>query len=168
MLALILGNGRLARMRKTGLPLFQGLRHARPELQPVRAPAHAAQLRWRALRVRNAAARSHPIDGAGLDRLYGADAVAMNDASLEEIGHGRQPDMRVRTDIVVPEGLELLGTEMIEEKERPHGLPFRGGKKAADLGLAHFPHSRLPYQDVSHLSPPAPPRHPPLRRPSAR
>src|SRR5438552_9722895 len=82
----------------------------------------------------------------------------MNDASLEEIGHGRQPDMRVRTHIVVPEGLELLGTEMIEEKERPHGLPFRGGKKAANLGLAHFPHSRLQYQDVSHFSPGTPPR----------
>jgi len=40
---------------------------------------------------------------------------------------------------------------MIEEKERPHGLPFRGGKKAANLGLAHFPHSRLQYQDVSHF-----------------
>ena len=59
--------------------------------------------------------------------------------------------MRVRTDIVVPEGLEILGTEMIEEKERPHGLPFRGGKKAANLGLAHFPHSRSQYQDVSHF-----------------
>jgi len=40
---------------------------------------------------------------------------------------------------------------MIEEKERPHGLPFRGWEKAANLGLAHFPHSRLQDQDVSHL-----------------
>src|SRR5438046_7402860 len=59
--------------------------------------------------------------------------------------------MRVWTHIVVPEGLELLGAEVIEEKERPYGLPFSGGKKAANLGLAHFPHSRLQYQDVSHF-----------------
>src|SRR5437867_2078106 len=59
--------------------------------------------------------------------------------------------MRVWTHIVVPEGLELLGAEMIEEKKRPHGLPFRGGKKAANLGLAHLTHSRLQYQDVSHF-----------------
>ena len=39
---------------------------------------------------------------------------------------------------------------MIEEKERPHGLPFRVWEKAANLGLAHFPHSRLQDQDVSH------------------
>src|SRR5882762_6686010 len=58
--------------------------------------------------------------------------------------------MRVRTDIVVPEGLELLGTEMIEEQERPHGLPFRGGKQAANLEGPHRAHSRLQYQDVSH------------------
>src|SRR3989442_13263690 len=41
-------------------------------------------------------------------------------------------------------------TEMIEEQDRPHGLPFRGGKKAANLELAHVQHSRLQYQDVSH------------------
>jgi hypothetical protein len=60
--------------------------------------------------------------------------------------------MRVRTDIGVPEGLELLRTEMIEEKERPYGLPFRGGQKAANLEMAHFPHSRAQYQDLSHAA----------------
>jgi len=57
----------------------------------------------------------------------------------------------VRTDIVVPEGLELLGPEMIEEKERPHGQPFRGGEKAANVD---WPTSRIPRlqdQDVSHF-----------------
>jgi len=32
---------------------------------------------------------------------------------------------------------------MIEEKERPHGLPFRGGEKAANVDSAHFPHRGL-------------------------
>jgi hypothetical protein len=66
--------------------------------------------------------------------------------------------MRVRTDIGVLEGLELLRTEMIEEKERPYGLLFRGGQKTANLEVAHFPHSRAQYQDVSHFSRGAPPR----------
>ncbi len=60
--------------------------------------------------------------------------------------------MRMRTDIAVAEGLELLRTEMIEEKERAHGLPFRGGQKAANLEMAHFPHSRAQYQDLSHAA----------------
>jgi len=58
--------------------------------------------------------------------------------------------MRVRTDIGVLEGLELLRTEMIEEKERPHDLLFRGGEKAANLEMAHRAHPRLQYQDVCH------------------
>jgi len=41
---------------------------------------------------------------------------------------------------------------MIEEKERPHGLLFRGGQKAANLEMAHFPHSRAQYQDLSHAA----------------
>ncbi len=101
MLALVRGNRRCVRMRKARLCVFQGLRHAGPELQPVDAAAYAAHLWWCALRVRDAAACSHPINGTGLDRLYGADAVAMNHPSFEEVGHRRQPDMRVGTDIVV-------------------------------------------------------------------
>src|SRR5207302_3667312 len=112
--------------------------------------AYPAQLRRRAFRVRNAAARGHPVDRARLDRLDRADAVAMHELSLEKVGHRREPDMRVRTDIIVPEGLELLGTEMIEEQERPHSLSFRGGKEGANLEVPHRAHPRLQYQDVSH------------------
>src|SRR2546427_6973255 len=99
MLSLLLGNGRLARVRETRLCVLQSLRHARPELQAVGAAAHAAQLRRRALRMRNAAARGHPVDGARLDVLHRADAVAVHELSFEKVRHRRQPDMRVRTDI---------------------------------------------------------------------
>src|SRR3979409_2692266 len=150
MLALVLGNGRLVRVGETRLRVFQGLRHARPELQAVGAATHAAQLRRRALRMCNAAARGHPVDGARLCVLPGADAVAVHELSFEKVRHRRQPDMRVRTDIGVAEGLELLRTEMIEEKERPYGLPFRGGLKAANLEMAHRAQPRLEYQDLSH------------------
>ncbi len=74
----------------------------------------------------------------------------MHELSFEKVGHRRQTDMRVRADIGVPEGLELLRTEMIEEKERPYGLLFRGGEKAANLEMAHRAQPRLQYQDVSH------------------
>src|SRR5713101_9393672 len=149
-LALLLGNGRLARVRETRLCVFQSLRHARPELQAVRAAAHATQLRRCALRMCNAAARGHPIDGARLDVLHRADAVAVHELSFEKVRHRRQPDMRVRTHIAVAEGLELLRTEMIEEKERPYGLLFRGRQKAANLEMANLAQPRLQYQDVSH------------------
>src|SRR5258705_905278 len=98
----------------------------------------------------NAAARGHPVDRARLDVLHRADAVAVHELSFEKVGHRRQPDMRVRTDIGVPEGLELLRTEMIEEKERPYGLPFRGGTKAAHPVTAHRANLRLQYQAGSH------------------
>src|SRR6267154_4283860 len=150
MLALLLGNGRIVRVREARLAVFQNLRHARPELQAVRAAARAAQLRRCALRMRNAAARGHPVDRARLDVLHRADAVAVHELSFEKVGHRRQPDMRVRTDIGVLEGLELLRTEMIEEKERPHGLLFRGRKQAANLEMTHRAQPRLQYQDVSH------------------
>jgi hypothetical protein len=39
---------------------------------------------------------------------------------------------------------------MIEEQEWPDSLPFRGGKEAANLEVAHWAHPRLQYQDVSH------------------
>ena len=58
--------------------------------------------------------------------------------------------MRMRTDIGALERLEFLGTEMIEEQERPHGLAFGRGKQPAHLELAHWAHPRLQYQDVSH------------------
>src|SRR5437870_3455189 len=122
MLALLLGNGRIVRVRETRLSVFQSLRHARPELQAVGTAAHAAQLRRRALRMCDAAARGHPVDRARLDVLHRADAVAVHELSFEKVGHRRQPDMRMRTDIAVAEGLELLRTEMIEEKER-HACP---------------------------------------------
>jgi hypothetical protein len=48
---------------------------------------------------------------------------------------------------------------MIEEKERPHGLPFRGREKAANLEMAHRAQPRLQYQDLSHFSRGAVPRH---------
>src|SRR5260221_3642512 len=150
MLALLLGNGWIVRVREPRLCVFQGLRHARPELQAVSAAARAAQLRRCALRVRDAAACGHPVDRAGLDVLHRADAVAVHELSFEKVGHRRQPDMRVRTDIGVLEGLELLRTEMIEEKERPHGLPFRGRQKAANLEMADWAQPRLQYQDLSH------------------
>jgi len=54
MLALVLGNRRRVRMSKARLCVFQGLRHARPELQPVDAAAHAPRFRWSAFGVRNA------------------------------------------------------------------------------------------------------------------
>ena len=50
------------------------------------------------LRVDDAAARGHPVDRAGLDRLHGAEAVAVHDLALEQIGNRREPDVRMRPD----------------------------------------------------------------------
>src|SRR2546425_11482529 len=74
----------------------------------------------------------------------------MHEAAFEKIGHRREPNVRVRTDIGALERLEFLGTEMIEEQERPHGLALGGGKQAAHLEVAHRAQPRLQDQDVRH------------------
>jgi len=41
----------------------------------------------------------HEVDCTGLDRLHNAQAVSVDDLSLENVGDGRQPDVRMRTNL---------------------------------------------------------------------
>jgi hypothetical protein len=41
----------------------------------------------------------HPVDRAGFDPLVGAEAVAVVELALVEIGHRGQPDMRMRAHV---------------------------------------------------------------------
>ena len=53
-----------------------------PRLDPVNRSALGARL-FEPLRVRDAAARDHPVDLAGFDGLLHADAVAVHDLARE-------------------------------------------------------------------------------------
>ena len=91
-----------------------------------------------ALRMRDAAARRHPVHLAGPDRLLGADAVAMHDLAVEQIGDGRQPDVRMRPHVDRARNArrEIDRTHVIEEDERPDHAPLRERQHASDLEAA--------------------------------
>jgi hypothetical protein len=50
------------------------------------------------------AARNHPVDRTRLDRLDRPQTVAVKDLAVEEIGHGSETDMRMRTHIEARSG----------------------------------------------------------------
>ena len=69
------------------------------------------------LRMHDAAAGGHPVHFTRSDRHRRAEAVAMHDLAVEQIGDGGKPDMRVRADVESVAGAEFRRTEMIEENE---------------------------------------------------
>ena len=51
-------------------------------------------------------------------------AVAMHDAAVEQIGDGREPDVRMRAHVHAVAGDELHRPHLVEEDERPDHLPL--------------------------------------------
>src|SRR5690606_37787674 len=78
--------------------LFQFLWQRYPDLQAIQQAAMSTQV-LEALGMSNALARSHPVDLARLNCLLGAEAVAMHDLAVEQIGDGGQADVGVRSHI---------------------------------------------------------------------
>src|SRR4029078_3023241 len=76
--------------------LFVRMRQCHPRLDAVYGEASPLLLVLGALAVGDSAAGGQPVDVAGTDRLRIAQAVAMEDAALEQVGDGREPDMRMR------------------------------------------------------------------------
>ena len=92
-----------------------------PGLDPVYAAARVPQVVGGAFGMGDAAARAHPVHVTGFDPLDGAETVAMHERALEQIGHGRQADVRVRPDIEALAGRHLDRPHMIEKHERAAG-----------------------------------------------
>ena len=86
----------------------------------------------RAFRVDNAAACGHPVDVAGLDVLHGAQRIAMADAAFEQIGHGGQPDMWMRTHVHALTGGHRHRAYLVEEDERADGFAMRDRQHATN------------------------------------
>src|SRR5688572_6066285 len=74
------------------------LRQRDPGLDAVHAAALAPRA-LEALGMRDAAAGGHQIHLAGPDRLLGADAVAVHDLAVEEVGERGEPDVRMRAHV---------------------------------------------------------------------
>ena len=104
-----------------------------PALQAVQAVALGAPLEPGAFGMRDAAAGRHPVDFARTDGGESAEAVAMLDFAVEQIGDGRKPDMRMRAHIDADAGLEFRRAHMIDKDERPDHAALRRGQRAADF-----------------------------------
>ena len=111
--------------------LLLGGRQRHPHLQAVQVVALGAALRAGALGMHDAAARGHPVDLAGPDRRRGAEAVAVHDLAVEQIGDGGKPDMRMRPHVEAVAGAKFRRPEMIEEDEGPDHARARRRQRAA-------------------------------------
>ena len=92
--------------------------------------------------MHDAAPGRHPIDGARPDRQRGAEAVAVHDLAVEQIGDGGEPDMRVRPDVDAVAGLEHRRAEMVEEDEGSDHARAGRRQRAMDLKAAEIDRAR--------------------------
>src|SRR5690606_38745588 len=94
-----------------------------------------------ALGMRDSPPGRHPVHLARPDRLLAADAVAMHDLAVEEIGDRRKADVRMRPDVDLARnaGLEVHGPHMVEEDERTDHPAFRERQHSPDLEPAEAP-----------------------------
>ena len=86
--------------------------------------------------------RQHPVHRPGLDPQIGAQAVAVVQAALQQIGDGAKADMRMRPHVDSLPGQELRRAHLVKEDERPHHLPLRRGQRAAHLEPAQVAGAR--------------------------
>ncbi|HEX6013795.1 MAG TPA: hypothetical protein VFY87_18760 [Geminicoccaceae bacterium] len=66
----------------------------------------------------------------------------MDDRAFEQVGHGREADVRVRSHVQALAGEQLHRPELVEEDERAHHLPFRRGQGVVDLEPAQVAGAR--------------------------
>ena len=129
-------------VHKSGIALLlaRGQRH--PGLDAEQALPVSLALLGGALGMDDAAAGAHPVHGAGLDGLLGAQAVSMQDLALEQVGEGRAVDVRMRAHVDALIGQELGRPHLVEEDERADHLPLGGRQGSAHRHLAEVHRAR--------------------------
>src|SRR5258705_6859431 len=123
-------------MVEWGIEFLLAIGQSEPGLHAIEAWTGRADFFRRALRMDDAPARGHQIDRPGLDHLVRADAVAMLDRAVEQIGHGREIDMRVRADVHALAGWQPRRPELVDEDERPDHRSLLTRKRPMDFERA--------------------------------
>ena len=147
-------------MDERRLALLFRLRQRHPGLDAVRprTAVRVAHLRRRALGVHDAASRHHPVHVARADHLLAAEAVAVHERAFEQVGDGREADVRVGPHVHALPRAEFGRTHVIEENERTHRLqPTRRQRaphgKVTEVARARFEHALDDARRSGHLSP---------------
>ena len=103
----------------------------RPGLDAEQPRTHGALLGRCAFRMHDAGPRRHQVELPRLDGNGAAEAVAVHDLAVEQIGHGGEPDVRMRAHVDAGADEELRRTHLIEKDKRPDHLPPRRRQGAA-------------------------------------
>lgn len=88
-------------------------------------------------------AGGHQIHRARLDHQIAAQRIAVPDRTIEQIGDGRQVDMRMRAHIDPGSGQELRRTHLVEEYEGADHRPLLVGQRPMHLEPAQIMTGRL-------------------------
>ncbi len=76
------------------------------------------------------------LTAPGSITLHGAEAVAMLDRAVEQIGDGGEVDVRVRPDVHALARRQPRRAELVDEDERPDHRPLACGQRPVDLEIA--------------------------------
>lgn len=92
--------------------------------------------------MHNALAGGHQIDVARSDNHFGRERIAVTDIAIEQIGHRRQADMRMGTNVERLTGAKKRGAHPVEEDEWPDEAAFRRWQRPAHLETAEIAGTR--------------------------
>ena len=81
--------------------------------------------------MHDAGARLHPVHCAWADRLFRTKTIPVQDFAFQQIGDGRQIDMRVRAHIDALIGQEFSRAHLVEKDEGADHLALLGWKGAS-------------------------------------
>jgi hypothetical protein len=145
-------------MEEAGVHLLGLVRQGDPGLHPVHRPALGLLQRIGAFGMDDALAGRHPVDLARTNGLGEAQVVAVHDLALEQIGQGRQADVRVGTDVDrFRARRELRRTHLVQKDEGPDHPPRMERQDAADLEPAEILAPRVDHH-LDHVVSPLNPK----------
>ena len=119
-------------MLEARLRSLRGERERDPALNPVHADTGRPRRGTGALGVDDALPCDHPVDVAGKMRLQRAQAVAVIELALEEVGDGGELDVRMGPDVKALTRREARRTHVVQEDEGADKAALRRRQDAAD------------------------------------
>src|SRR5258708_6453737 len=133
-------------------------RHGDPGLHTVHEPTGRSQ-RWiGALGVDEAGALGHPVHLTRNDILAEGQIVAVVDLAVEQIGHRREADMRMRAYVDALPRLEVRWAHVVEEDEGTDHAPAGEWQDTPDLQPAAKVSAPAFDDEIEHLLLPVWPR----------
>ena len=120
-----------------GRHVFHRLRQRDPGLQAGHGHRAAAHLLRRALGMDDAATSGHQVHIARRNHHFRAERIAVADFAVEQVGHRRKADMRMRAHVEHLAGAQDGRAHLVEEDERANHAALRRRQRAAHFEAAY-------------------------------